>query len=443
VDLALKVVSLATAGVVCYYFLLFLVSQWTTRRTPRTLGDDEPFFVIVVPAHDEELVIAQTITRLRTLHADRFLVLVVNDGSRDHTAEVARMAASGDRRVVVVDRVPALAGQGKGEVLNHAYRLISALVRWGDSRLAGAGPDRVVVGIVDADGWLEPHALRTVAPYFADQRVGAVQLPVRIWNARENFLTRMQDIEFIGFSLFVQAGRDPTGSVGLGGNGQFSRLSALQELGKSPWSRCLTEDLDLGLRLVERGWRNRFCPHACVAQQALTAFRPFYRQRTRWIQGHYSCWQHLPALWRSANVPLATKIDLSLYLTLVAFILVLAVQFTIGVMGYLGLTPWVTNPLQFVGDEHLQRVATLALSITPLLAFAVTYQRFSVLKLPVWALPGVFAIFALYGYLWAVPASLRALSRIALRRGSWTKTPRTPISDHDLRGERPALIRVG
>ncbi|MGH2968452.1 MAG: hypothetical protein ACRDK0_05240 [Solirubrobacteraceae bacterium] len=48
----------------------------------------------------------------------------------------------------------------------------------------------------------------------------------------------------MGFSRLVQAGRDPLGSVGLGGNGQFVRLSALQDMGDSPWSRCLTEDLD-------------------------------------------------------------------------------------------------------------------------------------------------------------------------------------------------------
>ncbi|MGI8411710.1 MAG: glycosyltransferase family 2 protein [Solirubrobacteraceae bacterium] len=425
-----------------YYFALFLVSLWTTRQTPAADGVIDPFFVVIVPARDEELMIGQTVARLKALKDARFMALIVDDGSRDRTREVARAAAEGDPRIVVMSRGAAVAGRGKGEVLNHAYRCLCTLVEASEHRFGGPAPENVVVAIVDADGWLEPHALRAVAPYFADRRVGGVQLPVRIWNAREGFLARMQDIEFIGFSLFVQAGRDPSGSVGLGGNGQFTRLSALQELGSRPWTQCLTEDLDLGLSLVERGWRNRFCPHACVAQQALTKVAPFFRQRTRWIQGHYSCWSHLPALWRSPAVPLLTKVDLSLYLLLVGFILVLAVQFAAGVLGYLGLGTAVRSPLAFISDPRLQHIATLVLSATPLLAFAVTYQRFSALRLPVWALPGVFAVFAMYGYFWAVPASLRALARLAVGRGAWVKTPRQPISDHDLLGERAVLTRL-
>lgn len=45
---------------------------------------------------------------------------------------------------------------------------------------------------------------------------------------------------------------DAWGTAGLGGNGQFNRLSALDEIADhdGPWHDRLTEDQDLGLRLI-------------------------------------------------------------------------------------------------------------------------------------------------------------------------------------------------
>lgn len=431
-SLALDVVSYASMLIVVYYSALFAVSLWTTRRTPAGCGAGEPFFALVVPAHDEELVIGETVRRARALDGDRYVVMVVDDGSTDATGTLAREAAAGDERIVVVDRDPRIAGQGKGEVLNHAYRVLCDWVDREDPRLRGARAEEVVLCVVDADGWLEPKALRAVSPYFADPRVGGVQLPVRMWNRDDGFLTLMQDLEFIGFSLFVQAGRDPVGSVGLGGNGQFVRLSALRSLGEAPWSRCLTEDLDLSLRLVEGGWRNRFCPRACVEQQALSSPRPLLRQRTRWTQGHYSCWRHLPLLWRARGVPLFTRIDLSLYLLLVVFVLVLAAQFTVGALEWAGAIEPGGSYLGFVHDAYSFRLLSLTLSLVPVIGFALTYQRFAKRRLPLWALPGCLMVFAIYNYAWGVPASLRALGRIALRRDAWVKTPRSAVGARGL-----------
>ena len=49
----------------------------------------------------------------------------------------------------------------------------------------------------------------------------------------------------------TQYGRIRTGTVSLGGNGQFTRLSALLEIGEQPWNASLTEDLDLTISLLD------------------------------------------------------------------------------------------------------------------------------------------------------------------------------------------------
>ena len=64
----------------------------------------------------------------------------------------------------------------------------------------------MVLGVIDADGWLQPNALHAVAPYCDDRSVVGVQVPGRMYNARAGFLAFMQDIEFIGYSLLVQGG---------------------------------------------------------------------------------------------------------------------------------------------------------------------------------------------------------------------------------------------
>jgi len=74
----------------------------------------------------------------------------------------------------------------------------------------------------------------------------------------------------------------------MGGNGQFNRLSALDQISdeEGPWHHRLTEDQDLGLRLLAAGWEGRQDLRASVDQQGLSKLRPLFRQRTRWSQGN-------------------------------------------------------------------------------------------------------------------------------------------------------------
>ena len=81
----------------------------------------------------------------------------------------------------------------------------------------------------------------------------------------------MQDIEFSVYGFLFQAGRNGWGTAGMGGNGQFNRLCALDDVadGRGPWRDRLTEDQDLGLRLIVAGWRGRQELRAVVDQQGL------------------------------------------------------------------------------------------------------------------------------------------------------------------------------
>ncbi len=153
--------------------------------------------------------------------------------------------------------------------------------------LRGWAPERIIVAIVDADGRLDPRAPLLVSRHFDDPRVGGIQVNVRIYN-ETSWLTRMQGMEFRVFGGLFQVGRAQWGASFMGGNGQFNRMSALDSVAtpNGPWSDFLTEDQELGLRLLEHGWRGEHEPFTHVSQQGLNSLRRLYRQRTRWFQGN-------------------------------------------------------------------------------------------------------------------------------------------------------------
>ncbi len=379
--------------------------------------------VLVVPAHNEEDVIEATIRSLLAVDYERLLIMVMNDGSSDRTAEIAgRFVETG--RVMLVNRGADVAGRGKGAVLNDAFRRIKAMLAEPDGPLSGVDPASVIVGVMDADGQLERHALRRVAPLFSDPEVGAVQIGVRIANARDNVLTRFQDMEFVGFSAFVQEARDVIGSVGLGGNGQFTRFSALVSLKREPWTDCLTEDLDLGLSLVEQGWRIRFTSEAFVAQQGVVSIVPLLRQRTRWVQGHYQCWSHIPRLLMGRRSPLRTRLDLILYLVMVVFVLLITAGVVLNLAAVSGLFVVTSTFLGWLPEGPARNGLQLLISIGPLLAFFIAYQHKARSRFQWWEVPAFMAAFSAYTYVFVVSQAW-AFLRMVAGHGSWVKTPRT------------------
>jgi 1,2-diacylglycerol 3-beta-glucosyltransferase len=265
---------------------------------------DELVTYFLVACLNEDLVIGRTI---KALLADRRArVIVVDDGSEDATGQVA-VAVDPDRVTVVRRELPN-ARLGKGPALNTG---LAAILHDAAARRIAAS--RIIVCVMDADGELSPRALDEVLPLFCDGRVGGVQLPVKIRNT-SSLLTTLQDLEFWGIAAVSQVGRNATGTVSLGGNGQFTRLTALLGLGREPWRARLTEDLDLGLALSVAGWRLLSTPRAHVTQQAVPHLRALVRQRTRWNQGHLEACEWLGKVWASQKVSHMGMVELTLYL---------------------------------------------------------------------------------------------------------------------------------
>jgi 1,2-diacylglycerol 3-beta-glucosyltransferase len=373
----------------------------------------EYHLAFLVPCLDEARVVRETVGQLQTLAPDA-TVIVVDDGSGDETGWLASAAGA-----IVVRRDLPDARQGKGPALNHGFR---ALVEIVEQR--GLDPERTIVCVMDADGRLSSNALPEVEACFDDERVGGVQLPVRIRN-KQTFLGRMQDFEFWGMSAVAQMARIRTRSVSLGGNGQFTRLSALRSVGAEPWSSELTEDLDLGLELTLRGWALGCAPAAWVSQQGVESVRALLRQRTRWYQGHMRCARKGRALWESPRVARRTALESTIYLLTPGFVMLpWSIAFTLG-LGHLAASAMQGESIALDGVRvHVVFFVAFwyLLTFLPPVVLGLLYaQRSQDESTAAAVAKGHAQVF--YAYL-NMAAGWRALGRIVLRRDGWSKTAR-------------------
>jgi cellulose synthase/poly-beta-1,6-N-acetylglucosamine synthase-like glycosyltransferase len=418
--------------VALYAYVLAIISLF--ERKSGDARPDDLFFVLLVPALNEQQVIGSTLTSLLKLHGD-FLVLVIDDASDDGTV-AAITPFLHDPRVRLLQQPPERARRGKGHALNAGYAAARDL---GLSERYGS--ENVIITVFDSDARVDPNFLQAVAPYFSDSQVVGVQSAVRIYNADRNLLTLWQNLEFtVWGNVFGQA-KNLLGSASLGGNGQCVRLAALTTLGDEPWQAAsLTEDLDLSLRLLVGGWQLRFCPSTTVWQEAVPELGKLVRQRSRWVQGHLVCWRYLPDLWRS-RLPLRARLDLCGFLLLPATILP---------VGLASLDSWAQFLLHF-GEWGSWSKAWYAFGVWYFLGFVAAQLVVMALPLTSWrSLPLLVLrahVFTFYSFVWFL-ATLAACQQVLLGRRTWAKTARVtglpkPTTATSLASEKVDIQKVG
>ncbi|MEO6294728.1 MAG: glycosyltransferase family 2 protein [Candidatus Limnocylindria bacterium] len=260
---------------------------------------DLPFVSLVLPARNEASVIAGTIAALSEMRyggvdgRPAFELLVVDDGSTDATAEIARDASAGKSHVQVRRREPTRGRRTKGAVLGWAMPYLRSNV----------------IGTVDADTRVDPafleHAMRA---WNRDASAAALQVARRPRNESASWLTRAQAEEQL-MDMASQCGRWATdGTAELRGNGMFVRRDALEAVGG--WNeRALTEDLDLSTRLSAAGWHVALAPETSVDEEAVETLGALWHQRLRWAEGSLRrLLEHGPSL-MFGRQPLSRKAD--------------------------------------------------------------------------------------------------------------------------------------
>ncbi|WP_435022622.1 glycosyltransferase family 2 protein (plasmid) [Tundrisphaera sp. TA3] len=232
-------------------------------------------FLIIIPAHDEQDLIATTVRSCQALDypPDLYSIHVIADNCTDRTAEAAREAGA---RVYERFNVTL---KSKGHALEEFFSAVPEA-----STLAGAYDAAV---IVDADTALDDQLLRRFSDSL-DRGHDWIQAYYTVSNADATWRTRLMTYAFSLTNGVWMLGLDRLGlSVGLKGNGMcFSR----QGLSRHPWrAHGLVEDMEFALMLREAGERIHFLKDAIVRGEIVSrGGSAAESQRIRWESGRKS-----------------------------------------------------------------------------------------------------------------------------------------------------------
>ncbi len=256
--------------------LLALIEKLSPDRA--RLPDPPPSVCVLIPAHNEESVIVETVRAALASDYPDLRVIVANDGSADRTGALLDEHFGVDPRVRIIHQ----ANRGKSGALNRA--------------LAEAASDVVVT--IDADTEVEPDAIAKLARHFADPTVGAVAGNVKVGN-RSRWLTRWQALEYITSQNMEKRAFDLLNCITVvpGALGAWRR-SAVQTVGGFA-PDTVAEDADLTIAIRRSGWRILYDEEAVAWTEAPETPSALIRQRFRWTFGTLQAvWKHRDTLFR-------------------------------------------------------------------------------------------------------------------------------------------------
>jgi poly-beta-1,6-N-acetyl-D-glucosamine synthase len=224
-----------------------------------------PVVSAVIPAHNEEEVIAKAIESALAIRWPEVDLIVADDGSTDGTRGAVRPYVEAGRVRLLHKQV----NEGKSRAINDALPLSR-----GELFL-----------VLDADGQPDETVFEHMVPRFLDApAVAAVTGNPRVLNT-VNSLTSVQAVEFSSTVGILRRSHSVWGRLMT-----FSGLCTLLErdavLDVGGFAADMaTEDIDLTWRLQLAGREVVYEPRALFGMQAPVTFRAWWRQRQRWARG--------------------------------------------------------------------------------------------------------------------------------------------------------------
>ncbi len=265
---------------VAFIGLLAAAQRLRARRREVTHAGEtsQPFVSIIVPAFNEEKVIAQTIESLLASNYEKLEIIVVDDGSPDRTSEVVSERFANDARVQLFTKE----NGGKAEALNYGMRHAQG---------------EIIIAL-DADTIFAPETVGALAHRFYDPQLGALAGNAKVGN-RINLVTRWQALEYITAQNMDRRAFASLNCITVvpGAVGAWRR-DLLEQVGGFT-ADTLAEDQDLTLNIRRLGYKIGYEERAVAWTEAPDTLRALAKQRFRWSFGTLQCmWKHRDALLR-------------------------------------------------------------------------------------------------------------------------------------------------
>ncbi len=246
------------------------------RRLPAPVvppaGTPRPMVSIHVPAYNEppEMLCA-TLDALSVLHYPNYEVVVVDNNTRD--PQVWQPVAAHCQRLGSKFRffhVDPLEGFKAG-ALNFA--------------LSHTAPEADIVAVIDSDYQVHPDWLTHLVPLFESApRTAIVQAPQDYHDGDANAFKAMMYAEYRGFFYIGMITRNERNAIIQHGTMTLIRRKILDEVGG--WAEwCITEDAELGLRILARGYDAVYVPRSYGRGVMPDTIADYKKQRFRWAFG--------------------------------------------------------------------------------------------------------------------------------------------------------------
>jgi cellulose synthase/poly-beta-1,6-N-acetylglucosamine synthase-like glycosyltransferase len=273
--------------VVCLFFLIECIAALFPKTSSKASSNSisnwhNSKVTILVPAHNEELVIAATLEQLKGILKKQDGLLVVADNCSDRTAEIARVMGA-----TVLERYDSI-NKGKGYALDYGLEF-----------LKNNPPDVVV--IIDADCTVYPETIErlTECVISSGRPAQAIYLMLKSKNSKsaKDFVSEFSNIIR---NLVRPLGLDNLGiNCPLLGTGMAFPWSAICSVNLA--NGHLLEDLKLGLDLTIAGHKPVFCSEAKVTAYLPSSLQAAKSQKTRWVHGQLNLMQiYIPILLKEA-----------------------------------------------------------------------------------------------------------------------------------------------
>ena len=256
-------------GVLCYQLIYRHRHKDDIEFQPLTPGE-QPFITIMIPAHNEEVMIEHTINYLmNNLNYEKYEVLVTDDGSTDETPAILERLQSvyDNLRVVTIKK-----NQGKAHAFN-----VGVGFALGEFILSN-----------DADSIPEPDALWKYMSYFMGEEhanTAAVTANMDVQN-RSTIIAKSQTVEFSSIVGVIK--RSQVSALGnmyaYSGANTMYRRDALIDVGLFRQDRA-TEDISIAWDHQLNGWTTVFSPDILFYMNVPENLDALYHQRKRWAKG--------------------------------------------------------------------------------------------------------------------------------------------------------------
>lgn len=222
-----------------------------------------PTISIIIPAYNEEKVIAHTIEGLLETIYPKKEIIFVDDGSKDKTLSIA---------MEYKDKIKVLHKENGGKASALNYGLVYATGE--------------IIVIVDADTIIGRHSLKEIVKGFEiNEHVAAVAGNIKVRN-RVNWITKCQALEYITGIQIVRRAFDVFGSITIvpGALGAFKK-SYITEAGVYG-KETIVEDFDQTIKLLKAGLITQGSSKATAYTEAPNTLHDFVAQRKRWYRGN-------------------------------------------------------------------------------------------------------------------------------------------------------------